>query len=200
MTQTVWQPGLEFAVPEEAPLPWETAVYVPTIHLFLSFLGAMCACPPFPCLCWSLMITVQAPCFLTFCPPYPGLRSLVSMPGKYWVVAYHSAKMGFRSRVWEEEALCLCMFDTSLRSGLFQLWKGMFLGRSDMAGLLPGKRSQGPEDCTNWWSLSSCSVLASYVKFPLDVTLYCLPWWVVRIIHERRIWSLSDCALLDYLL
>lgn len=66
----------------------------------------------------------------------------LSVHGEYWVVSYHSAKMGFRSRVWEEEALCLCMFDTSLRSGLFQLWKCMFLGRSVMAGLLPGKRSQ----------------------------------------------------------
>lgn len=125
MTQTFWVPGLEFAVPEEAPLPWQTAVNVPTVHLYLSFIGAMRACPPFPRLCWSLMITVvQASCFLTFCPPFPGLRSLVSMHGKYWVVYYHSAKMGFRSRVWEEEALWLCMFDTSLRSGLFQLWKG----------------------------------------------------------------------------
>lgn len=180
-------------MPEEAPLPWQAVVDVPTIHPCLSFLGAMCACPPLPHLCWSLWcrhLGSSLSAHLSL-----GGDSLVSMHGKYWVVASHSAKLGIRSRIWEEEALWLCMFDTSLRSGLFQLWKGHVSREVRHGRFVTWKRSQGPEDCTKWWSLSSCFFLASYVKFPLDLTLYCLPWWVVRVIHERRIWSLCQTVV-----
>lgn len=93
-----------------SPLPWQTAASVPTIHLYLSFLGAMCACPPFPRLCWTLMIIVVWSCFFNFCPPFPGLRSLVSVHRKYWVVAHHSAKMGLRAGVGKRKQCgCACL-------------------------------------------------------------------------------------------
>lgn len=101
-----WEPGLEFAVPEYLPSSltdcWQCAHNPP-----LPGLSWCHVC--LPSLPTPLLITVvQASYFLTFCPPFPGLRSLVSMHGKYWVVAYHSAEMGFRSKVWEEEMLWLC--------------------------------------------------------------------------------------------
>lgn len=202
MTQSFWEPGLECAVPEEAPLPWQTAVKVPTIHLSLSFLGAMSACPPFPRLCWSLMITVVwVSYFLTFCLPFPGLRSLVSIHGKHWAVAYHSAEMEFRSRVWKEEALWLCMFDTSLRSGLFQLWKGhvsrevrhgRFVTWEEVSGSWGLYKVTIPEQL--FFLSQVCEISIGFDSLlPALMSSADYSW-------KKNLESMSDCSLLDHLL
>lgn len=138
--------------------------------------------------------------FLTLCPPFPGLRSLVSMHSKYWVVAY-SAEMCFRSRVWEEEAQWLCMFDTSLRSGLLQLWKGhvskevrhgMFVTWEEVSGSWGLYKVMVPEQLL--FLSQPCEI-----SFGFDTLLPALmnsadySW-------KKNLESMSDCSLLDHLL
>lgn len=117
---------------------------------------------------WSLCCG----CFTSsLCPSVPVFRSLkdyVCIQNiDWWLIVQQKW-----SRVWEEEALWLRV------SHKFKIRIVSALGRTVSREVEHGRFH-------TWEEVSR--VLASCVKFHLDLGFCCLPWWVVLTIHERRI-------------